>query len=141
MTKYPLKKIIKSILKELMVITIFALISIVVFFAFNLSFKFINKPPVVSVENQKAFTYGFDERYEKEPITTEFGDLYAKHLGTYKYDKEITSMSGFNNINNERNRILKYKSLNYSKNISLILLIFLILLRYIVKLKKWLNED
>lgn len=133
-----LKSKVRNILKEIAIVISYITIAVVIGFILNIAFKGINKPPIVSNDNQRTYTQEVLKRMDNSPQQY-FGDLKLEYLGSYKYDNEITSISQLDEINHTRKYILDNKSYSYSRITAWILLSALILFRYISKLIKWLS--
>jgi len=131
----------KFFLRELAYILFFVTTSSIVGLLFSYTFSQINKPVLVSDENQDRFNEEFFKRERENQSYMAFGDIMSKYLGYYKYDDEINLPSGFCNINMVRLAILKFKAEDYGWYCFYILFGILLIVRYLSMFIKWLNPS
>ena len=128
----------KYLLSEFTFILLFFAISAFIGFMSYFLFSQINKPELVSEENQKMFNEEFSKRNQENQISMAFGDIMYKYLGSYKYDDEISSSTDLDDINRFRIGVLENKSSKLGWYIFYILLGILLVYRYLMKFVKWL---
>lgn len=136
------KKFVSGFIRELLLITLFVGIAFVGKGVFYFVFVQSNQPPLVTKERQQAFKDAISELEHQYPTGYSFGIPLAElGFGEYKYDKEATLMSEFENLNDFRKWALERHAEKASETFFWILLIGIPLLRYIILLFKWLNSD
>lgn len=122
------------------IITTFKIIGITLIatFLFYLAFYLLEKPAMISEENQRIFNEKFSER-ERESGTfyMAFGDLYSEYLGYCDYDDGIPE-SGLKDINNYRLGEFENDIQEKAIYFFLILIGSLIIGRYLIMFIKWL---
>lgn len=136
-----LKNATKKILSETGLIILLFLLSAFFSFAFYVLGRFIEKPVMVSDENQRLFNNELDKRIQENSYTTAFGDIYYDYLGIYDYDDKLGGISSFYNINQARLNYLEEKYQKIAWYVFYIMVGVLITIRYVIRLSKWLNSD
>lgn len=156
------KKFVSGFIKEIALITLFVGIAYAGKVLLYIIFILSNQPPLVTEERQEAFKDAIfklkypnglppieqylEGSYDKEKYPTVYNfscgiPLAELGVGEYKYDKEATEMSDYENLNDFRKCALERHAENASKILFWTLLIGIPLLRYIILLFKWLISE
>lgn len=139
-----MKKTIKKLLKETVVLLIFfissALISSLTYYIYFEVFR----PELVSEHDQSLFNSKYNIIYHTIiPYRTElnFDDLALLKFGDFKYDSELTCLDDLYDINTFRLQMLEAKTKTISWYVFIIILSILIITRYLFVFIKWLNPE
>jgi hypothetical protein len=133
------RNVVKKVLSEIGILVLIFLGSVLIAFITYQTLLSVNKPNLVSEENQRLFNEEFSRRQSQNSTQMTFGDIMSNYLGFYKYDSELTSSSEFYDINESRMNILKWKTEEISWYTFYFLLGLIILIRYLTLFIKWLN--
>jgi hypothetical protein len=133
------RNVVKGVLSETGILISILLVSILVAFSTYQLLLSVNKPDLVSKENQRLFNEEFSRRQSQNSVQTDFGDIMSNYLGFYKYDDKISSSSDLEDINEFRMRTLNWKSEEIAWYVFYILLGVVIFVRYLLIFIRWLN--
>lgn len=134
------RKVTKGFFSEIGYLLLYFTISVVIaFLTYQVYFE-TNRPELVSEENQNQFNREFAELNRGNPVVVQFGNIFFKYLGSYKYDDYLT-LSDLSEINEARISILKEKSEEIAYYTFFIMLSILVAFRYLSIFFKWLNPQ
>lgn len=136
------RKATKGFFSEIGYLLLYFAISAVIALATYRVYFEINRPELVSEENQNQFNRELRELQNKGLMSTPIGNITTKYLNffEFKYDEHL-SYYDLQNINESRISILKEKSEEISYYTFFILLSIFVVYRYLSMFLKWLNPQ